>query len=112
MSDNPIIKFSHRYAKMPEIVDDTKLIEVFSTKYRDLSDWFRVYDTEYDIGYYELPRGELLVLMLISREPNAAGGSNEHLWTTIRRRTPEKEAYYRSMRGKQVNIVIEEATKC
>ena len=104
------IKFSHRYAKIPEDVTNTRLLEVLKTTYIELSPQFRVYDTEYEYGYYELPKTDLLVLILISYEPNISGGSNEHLWTTIRRWTPEKETYYRSMRGKQVEIVVESNT--
>lgn len=102
------IKFSHKYEKMPEDTNNTRLLEVFKTHYNNLSRHFVVYDTEYLCGYYELPKTELLVLILISSEENASGGLNEHLWTTIRRWTPEKEAYYRRMRGEIFDIVIEE----
>ena len=104
------IKFSHRYAKMPEHVSHstTRLLDVLKTNYKELSPEFRVYDTEYDNGYYELPKTDLLILILISYIPNASGGANEHLWTTIRRQTPEKESYYRGLRGQIVEIEINE----
>lgn len=98
------IKFSHKYAKMPENISDTRLLEVFKAHYKDLSPFFKVYDTD---GYYELPKTDLLVLFLVSYEPNISGGLNEHPWTTVRSWTPEKEKYYKVMRGEHVEIVIE-----
>lgn len=93
---------------MPEDTSDTRLLEVFKTHYNNMYSYFIVYDTEYQEGYYELPKTDLLVLILISFEKNASGGLNEHLWTTVRRWTPEKEKYYRSIRGECVKVVLEE----
>ena len=102
------IKFSHKYAKMPDDTSNTRLLEVLKTDYKELSPAFTVYDTEWNNGYYELPRTDLIVLILISYIPNAIGSHNEHLWTTIRRWTQEKERYYKSIRGKAVEIIIQD----
>lgn len=100
------IKFSHRYQKMPHGCERSQLLEVLVADKKDLSERFIRYDTFYGKGFYELPNGKLLILLLRSlsdRFPDA-------LWTTVRRWTPEKEAYYRRMRGEIFDIVIEEAT--
>ena len=97
------IKFSHHYTKMPDDTHDTQLIEVIRTSRDALSDGFVNYDTEYDKGWYPLPKGEIIILLLLSYgtfEPYLS------LWTTIRRWTPEKEEYYRALRGQQVKIEV------
>ncbi len=89
----------------------TTLLEVFLTSYEKLSTDFIAYDTKIldddgEKGYYELPRGKLIVLLLSTEY----GGwlANDVLWTTIRRYTPHKYAYYKALRGQQVKIVITE----
>ena len=108
LSVRPKLKFSHRYAKMPENTENTILLEVLKAHYPDLSPEFRVYDTQYGSGYYPLPKADLIILLLVSYTSNAGGGFNEALWTTIRRATPEKEVYYRGLRGKKIEIEITE----
>jgi len=103
------IKFSHTYPKMPTVngftpVKYSRLMEVFVTTSEELSDIFVIYDTAYKkddgtTGRYELPKGKVLVLLL---------AYGNWLWTTVRRWTPEKEQYYRSLRGKIVGIEINE----
>ena len=97
------IKFSHHYTKMPEDVNDTRLLEVIQTSRSALHDDFVNYDTEYDKGWYTLPDGEVIILLLVSYGTFAPYIS---LWTTIRRWTPEKESYYRALRGQQVKIEV------
>lgn len=95
------IRFSHRYAKMPMCLNGTRVLEVFTTTKKDLSPGFIAFDTTI-LGtneQYPLPNGRLLVIMLLT---------GNHLWQTIRRQTDAKEAYYRSLRGQEVEIVIEE----
>lgn len=101
----PTIRFSHQYIKMPADTGDTYLLEVLRTKRSDLHDIFVNYDTEYDKGWYELPDGELIVLLLLSYVPNASGGNDAILWTTTRTWSPGKEKYYRALRGFPVKIV-------
>lgn len=100
------LKFDHRYAKMPENVSKTCLLEVIQTHTDNLSNVFKVYNTEYDVGYYVLPDDDLLLLILISYEENISGGFNESVWTTLRRYTPEKEKMYKSNIGNEIGINI------
>jgi hypothetical protein len=100
------IKFSHTYTKMPFDREQTKLLEVFITYKKDLSPEFLWYDTQIEgiSGNYKLPDGKLLVLLLLSLQDDSLAWQP---WTTVRRWTPEKEKYYRSIRGEMVEIVIE-----
>lgn len=93
------IKFSHEYVKFPPDDDPSVLLEVFTVDVKDLSSMFLEYDTKIvGGGRYPLPkRGAFLVLLLYQ-------ASNKHLWTTIRRQTPEKEAYYRSLIGREFSM--------
>lgn len=104
------IKFSHKYEKMPDIdiIDnyDTILLEVFKVEYKDLSERFKQYDTLiqgqnpfYLESYYALPQTALIVLLL---------KTDKQVWTTVRRWTPEKEVYYRGLRGQEVKIEVKE----
>jgi hypothetical protein len=101
------IKFSHKYSKMPKDFEKSFLLEVFNVQLEDLGLDFVLYDTEHiygeSISYYPLPEmGDYMVLLL-----SANHGSGE-LWTTIRRRTPAKEAYYRASRGMVFDCIIED----
>lgn len=98
------IKFSHRYQKMPPGFERSQLLEVLIADKNDLSEPFKNYDTFYHTGFYELPKGKLLILLLRTQSGRYANS----LWTTIRRWTPEKEAYYHKMRGEIFDVVIEE----
>jgi hypothetical protein len=99
---------------MPEdIIGNSKatLLEVlFVGSKEELSKEFINYDTEYhqwnhfekriDINHFPLPKGALIVLILMINKP----GANPFLFTTIQRHTPEKEKYYRELRGQTVDI--------
>ena len=104
MDNLPTIKFSHRYLKMPHGVEylDTWLVKLRVIDFSELTQEQIEQDTAIvGGGNYELPKGKLLWLGLYSDalpEPKA--------WQTIRRWTPEKEAYYRGLLGKQVSIKI------
>lgn len=109
---NPVIKFSHRYRKMPDFERFKKhlVAEIFLVRdKKDLSDYFRMMDTIYlQDGHakeYPLPDGPLIIILLISF-PEV--GFERFIWTTIRRWTPQKESYYRGIRGKDVEIEIKE----
>jgi hypothetical protein len=93
------ITFSHRYTKMPDR-GKAILLQVFKTHYKDLSNVFVAYDTEIlnSHDYYPLPKTDLIVLLLIADDGRT--------WTTIRRWTPQKEKYYRSITGQEVKIEI------
>lgn len=101
------IKFSYDYWKMPRSCHNyTRLLEVLIANTKDLHEEFVHYDTLYvdlekfGLGNYKLPKGKVLILLLES------GGAI--LWTTIRRWTPQKEKYYKGLRGQEVEIVINE----
>jgi hypothetical protein len=104
------IKFSHTYTKAPVGYERSQLMAVLNTKLEDLGLDFILYDTEYfvhdgtgKVDYYPLPKkGDYMVLLLRSKT-----GYGE-LWTTIRRRTPKKEAYYRSKIGSVFDCIVEE----
>lgn len=104
----PTIKFSHRYYKMPRIMAGTRILTITSVNIKDIPEDFKDYDTAYGIlqgstTFYKLPeKGKVIVLFLFS--PKERGG----VWTTIRRHTPEKEKYYASLIGQEVNIEITE----
>jgi len=92
------IRFSHIYSKLPANPAPSVLLEVFVVD-DDLHPGFVNYDTQIlDGGKYKLPKGRKLVLLL-----QTADGS---VWTTIRRHTPDKESYYRGLRGQKMSIVI------
>lgn len=79
------------------------LLQVFIVDRADLSETFVAYDTEIERTgeYYSLPKGKLLVLFLI---PCYGSGA----FTTIRRWTPAKEKYYKSLMGKEFVLEITE----
>ena len=94
------IKFSHEYKKMPEGFENSILMEVLIADRADLHTGFIEYDTAIvGGGNYSPPRGKLLVLLLMAHK-------SAELWTTVRRWTPEKEAYYRGLRGKHVRCKV------
>lgn len=99
------IRFSHRYKKMPKFFEDTKLMQVLIVDRKELTKEFEEYDTAYEEGYmdkvtkyYELPKwGKLIILVL---------KTGNELWTTMRFWTPQKEEYYKSHVGEEVEIVL------
>jgi len=102
------VKFSHEYRKFPPGLNDgdTILLEVLNTIKAELSERFLVYDTEFEDGeggYYELPDGPLIVLLLLTR---FSPPRKPVLWTTVRRSGESKNKYYCSLRGKTVPIEI------
>lgn len=98
------MRFSYRYQKMPMDFSGTRLLEVFVVDGKEQLSWgFLNYDTVTLEGkHYLLPDGKLIVLLLITKN---------HLWTTIRTWNEGKEKYYREMRGKQINIFLEEVNR-
>jgi len=104
------IKFSHdsynKFVSQEAIPQEAKLLQVFVVFKDELSESFVRYDTLFwnekeKEEFYDLPKGKLLVLFL---ESIHASGST--CWTTIRRWTPEKERYYKSMQGQKFKIEI------
>jgi len=113
------IKFSHdSYNKLRSqeaIPQEAKLLQVFVVDRKELSESFLRYDTLYweethggDVQeqFYALPKGKLLVLLLESVHQSGCS-----CWTTIRRWTPEKETYYKSMQGQKFKVEIVKEAK-
>lgn len=100
----PIIKFSHRYEKMPKKIGSafcsTQIVEIRVKEIKELHGIFIEYDTcKLNGTYYELPKeGKVIIIYMVSTPCN--------LWTTIRRWTPKKEEYYKSLVGKEVDIEV------
>lgn len=104
------IKFSHRYYKMPPAYESSELAQVLIINESEVSECFRDYDTSYPIaftkeGNYPLPKGKLILLLLIANDGKG------WLWCTMRRWTPEKEKYYRSKIGEIFEIEINEESR-
>lgn len=94
----PSIKFSHRYGKLDSLgtIPCARLLEVLNVRLENLSQPFLAYDT--DNGTYALPKkGDFLLLI--------CDGDNG-IFTTLRRRTPEKERYYRSFIGQMFDVLL------
>lgn len=103
------IKFSHMYVKMPHNVMNNsvvKLIEVFNSRFEDLHESFIVYDARTVEGdMYPLPkRGDCLILLFVG---DGLAFDQVELFTTVRRSTPEKERYYKGLRGKELIVRVE-----
>jgi len=94
----PKIKFSHNYVKLNGIAKNVELLEVINVNLENLSETFLSYDTD---NIYKLPK-QGKYLMLIFRKTFMLG----NLFTTLRRRTPQKEKYYRSQIGAFFEVVI------
>lgn len=96
------IKFSHEYWKLKNADGNCKklcLLDVVNIKLEDMSFDFLNYDT--DDGHFKLPaKGDYM--MLIFLKDNQYQGLN--LMTTLRRRTPDKEKYYRKNIGQWFNV--------
>jgi len=90
---------------MPTDLSRTRLLQVFVCDRKDLGELFVNYDTAYSKGFYELPKGKLLVLLLQSQGNGMFFGD---VWTTIRRYIPYKEEYYRGLIGQDIKIEIHE----
>lgn len=103
------IKFRHMYVKMPHNVINNsvvKLIEVLNSRFEDLHESFIGYDARAVKGdIYPLPKsGDCLVLLFIGDGISFDSGE---LFTTVRRSTPDKERYYRGLRGKELIVRVE-----
>lgn len=99
------IKFSHKYYKLHNfdcLSKKLQLLDVVNIKLEDMSKEFLDYDTEK--GTFPLPKkGDYM--MLIFLKDNVYQGTN--LMTTLRRRTPEKEKYYRENIGQWFDVQLQ-----
>lgn len=106
----PQIKFSHDYNKLktmdigyypdtliPCLNEEAFLIGVFPVKLEELHKDFISYDT--DDGKYKLPKKGNYLMLLFKKD-------KYNCFTTLRRETPQKLEYYRSLIGQRFDIVI------
>lgn len=95
----PEIKFSHEYYKFVgcKLPFEAVLLQCFKVNYKELSRCFMAYDTSFDGGEYPLPKSDLIVLLLMF--------DDRKLFTTVRRYTPDKWDYYKSLEGQEVRLV-------
>jgi len=94
------IKFSHNYKKIANITE-ARLLEVINVNLQNLSQEFIAYDTE---NIYKLPKTGEYLMLIFHKQSEANMDSN--IFTTIRRRTNEKEKYYRENIGKIFTLEI------
>ena len=106
------IKFSHNYEKFEGLIhlkdplsDNLKvlLLNAFKINHKDLFKEMIKYDAEYKgeygINMYELPKGDLILLIFQT--------NYRKIFTTIRRYTEEKFEYYKKSEGELFQLVIE-----
>lgn len=111
----PRIRFSHRYLKMHQnanvmLPKYAVLLDLYVTNAKDLHPVFVEYDTKYyecldKIVWknYKLPEGKVMVLLLLTDMRTSM-----MMWTTIRRHTEAKHAYYRQLVGETFEIVVDD----
>lgn len=104
----PVIKFSHRYVKMPAGFENSCLTSIDVVNIEDLDADFIEADTAIvGGGHYELPKkGRFMVLHL---ETPGKESWQSVSWQTIRRWTERKANYYRKHIGEMVRCEIVEA---
>ena len=64
----------------------------------DFKNWDTEYRAEKGLAHYKLPDGKVIIIFLYSVRT---------LFSTIRRHTDWKEAYYKNLIGQEIEIVIE-----
>lgn len=95
------IKFSHDYPKLHG-QKTARLIGVLTVTPDELHRQFIEYDTvNKEGGHYKLPKAEKFLILLFLGDKNI-------LFTTIRRMTAEKLAYYLNQVDMEFEIKIEE----
>ena len=100
------ITFSHKYDKLNKASNTAILLGAQSAIVGNLDKEFLKYDTSYwdfKLGWqnYDLSRLKNVLILYFY--------SNNSVFTTIRRWTPQKEDYYKSKIGETFEIVIKEA---
>lgn len=99
------IKFSHKYPKLishdGNICEMAKLLDVININIENLSNCFLNYDTAN--GLFGLPRKGDYMMLIFLKDGKLF---HDNLFTTLRRRTPEKEKFYRESIGTWFDIEI------
>ena len=99
-----VIKFSHHYYKLRGLsgcVSEAILLDVIPVKLENLSSYLIEYDTCFKNGFYKLPKHGDYLLLVFDKTTFSEG-----LFTTLRRKTPQKEKYYRSKIGELFTVEI------
>jgi hypothetical protein len=104
LGKNPLklrIKFEKDYPKLQGLTQ-VKLIQVIIKQFEELEEVFLNYDAKQSDGlYYQFKfKPKDLVLFLVFADYNSY-----KMFTTVRRYTPNKYAYYKMNVGKQFEIV-------
>ena len=91
------IKFSKKFHKLRafDVSKPFRVLDVLLVNRIELSDTFLEYDTKHDEGYYPIRDGDYLLILL---------EQDGRLLTTLRRYTPAKEEFYRSLIGREVGV--------
>ena len=100
-----VIKFSFPFPKLfykGQLIQQAKLLDVHEVELSNLSAELLDYDTA--TGAYQLPKSGTY-LMLIFLKP---GGLD--LFTTLRRSTPEKLRYYKSLIGEIMAVDVAQSS--
>lgn len=103
----PTIKFSQAYTKLlsninGKIISSALLVDVRPVLYETLHKEFIDYDTD-NGKYSDQKRGEFLMLIFLKAETYHEPAN---LFTTLRRKTLQKELYYSAMIGQTFKIEI------
>ena len=99
------IKFSHRYLKTMGVNmgEPVTLVQVWNTNTTELTDEFIEYDTVYfENGEKKNYHLQVPMICMVLFFVDSSG----KLFTTIRRTTPNKEAYYNTSIGSDFELVI------
>lgn len=108
------IKFSHNYFKLKG-VKKAELIAVRRVdNLKGLSAGFLNFDTEYwneekktsEFYFLESSKPYIILFFFAENIPERSEFVG-FIFTTIRRWTPEKEAYYNSLIGKEFDVIVE-----
>lgn len=108
MTSKSKIKFSHEYVKLenPKGPGNATLLSVSTVQLEKLPlgylDWdTRYIDKEGKNRHYQLPtEGKYLLLLFWAQSQEG------FIFTTLRRCTPEKEKYYRSLVGEEIEVLV------
>lgn len=85
-----------------------EVFQIFVCDYKELGEKYKKWDTAFtnekgELEYYPLPKGKLIVISILTSSAELKEAFN---WNTIRRWTPQKEKYYRSLIDQEVKIEI------
>jgi hypothetical protein len=113
MYGKPRIKFSHSYYKLKGVKKATLLSIRKVDDLKCLSADFLNYDTKYwnetkkTSEFYPLEYNKPhLILFFYAENKSDRSEFVGHIFTTIRRFTPQKEAYYNSLIGEEFEVIV------